>query len=233
MGENTGNRWNLGLERGLKTDPNYANKNYGEELPPLTAFGNINYQQLMDLMGHLWEKIHPELKFVPYGDRNKYNKEIGYIAYSLENKKPSENNSKPQQHHDIVTTDTEEFLGTVYIQTFDHLIEFFAIHEDPRTSEGIMSAFEDFMLATTPVLKSWGAQDIFYTRRTSERDLTRTGEDIASRSVIYLVKLQKQVVLKPAVIEEIHIDARTFLNNKAPSYNSIIYLDIKKATPDL
>lgn len=218
-------RFDFSKDRPLFSDPDY-DKPYGYPLPPIKAFGNVTYIQLMDILRNLWQKMHPEVQFAPYGTRTKFNPQKGYIIYSVENKKTTEMNSKPRHREDLVKTDTCDYVATVYTQSFDYLIRFDAIHEDPHVAEQLLEAFEDFMIIIMPEMKYIGVEKLFYNRRVSDRDLSKTGQDNACRSVIYMATLQKLLIAKPETLEAIRIDVRVNWSQATPQTNEVLYADI-------
>ena len=218
-------RFSLGKERAAPLSPEY-DVPYGHPSPPLTASGNLTYLQLIDLICYLWGKSNPEVPFVPMGNRESYDPEKGNIVYSLESKRAAQNNAKPQHRQDVVKTDAGDFKGSIYIQSFDHLIEFTAIHYNPRTAEELLESFEDFMMVITPEIKYFGAEEFTYNRRLSGRDQTRFGNDIASRSVMYLAVLQKMIIIRPDILESIRIDVRILREQGTPESNESLFTDV-------
>jgi hypothetical protein len=230
---NTGNpvdRFNLGLSDPPKNDPNY-NRPFGSELPALRAYGNVTYLQLIDIISNLWEKAHPELKIIPFGSREKFDPEIGYIVYHLNQKVPKANNTKPQFREDVAITDGGNIDLRIFTQSFMHLIEFTAIHYDPRTAEEILEAFEDFMMIITPEIKCVGAEEFIYNRRIADRDETRFGADVASRSVLYSAILQKMVMVQPESLEAIQIEVRILREMATPEVNEVFIIKIPSDAP--
>ncbi len=226
----------------VNPNTNFINRfNLSAEFPPigdqrprddhLRSRGNLTYLQLIDLIDKLWTRAHPEIEFVPMGNRNKFNAEKGYIVYSLENKKSSADNLKPRFMEDVVQTDSDNFQGAIYIQKFDHLIEFTAVHHDPRTAEEIIEAFEDFMIVLMPEFRYAGAQDIFYSRRVADRDQTRFGQDMAYRSAMYLAILQKMIIIKREVLEAVRLDVRVNTDNPGPEANEVMFGEITRLHP--
>lgn len=218
------NRFNLSKEAYI-SDPDY-DKPYGSKLPPLTGYGNLSYPQFIEVIQNLWSRAHSEVAVVPYGNKAKYDPEKGYILYSLENKKPADNNPKPTHRHDIVHFDTGSFEASVFSQSFNYLVQFTAVHRDPVVAERILEAFEDFMMVTAPEIMQAGVSQLFYNRRVSDRDMTRLEEDLAGRAVIYMVTLQKIIVIKPGTLDSIRVDIRTFMSQGEPDLNDILAFDL-------
>lgn len=209
--------------------PNYDNVTqtpFGHPIDLLRAGGNLTYLQFIDLLSVLWARNNAEVIIAPFGNREKYDPEKGYIIYNLESKKPSENNLKPRFREDVVRTDAGDFQGTIFSQTFDHLIEFTAVHKHPRIAEEILESFEDFMMFVQPNLKYAGVEDFYYTRRVTDRDQTRFGTDLAFRSVMYLARLQKLLIVRPEVLESVRIDVRVFKEKGQPEANEVMFLEI-------
>lgn len=229
----TVNSFNYAHERRGNIDKEYDVK-WGTYVPPIQAFGNVTFSQFMDVIGQIWEKAHPEVKFKPLGSREKFNPEVGYIIYSLENKKPADNNLKAKFRTDMVNTDTGLKEGAVFTQSFDHLIQFTAVHTDPHIAEELIETFEDFMMVVTPQFVYAGVEKIFYNRRVADRDETRFGQDVSSRAVQYLAQLQKLILINTNILESVRIDVRLLLEKATPDTYSIMYLDVPypPATPD-
>jgi hypothetical protein len=224
----TGNpieRFNLGRQNVPFQDPEYQ-RPYGSKLPALRAYGNVTYLQLIDIISNLWHKAHPELKIVPYGSREKFDPEVGYIIYNLDQKIPTEDNTKPRHREDIAITDDGEINITTFTQSFMHLIEFTAVHRDPRTAEEILEAFEDFMMIITPEIVFVGAEKFLYNRRMADRDETRYGVDVAARSVMYSAVLQKMIMVRYEVLESIQIEVRILRDIATPEFNEVFVVKV-------
>jgi len=188
--------------QGANIDPEYM-RQYGEDLPPIQAKGNLSYLQFIDVLTKTWKILHPEIDFVPLGGKKTFDPEKGYIIYSLESRRPSDNNSKPRMHRVIDDPDNNEKKVIVYTQSFNNLIKFIAVHQSPRVSEELLDAFEDFMLYMEPILKKLGLQHCFYDRRMPDEHGSRYGEDVSARIVSYLVITQKILTVDIDVIEDI------------------------------
>jgi len=210
---------------------NEYNVPWGTPVPPIQGYGNVTYSQLMSVIGKIWEKAHPEVKFVPLGSREKFDPEIGYIVYSLENKKPADSNLKPKFRTDIVNTDSGDKEGAVFSQSFDHLVQFTAVHINPYTAEELIETFEDFMMVVTPQLIQVGVEKIFYNRRVADRDETRFGQDVSSRAVQYLAQLQKLILINVEILEHVRIDVRLMMESATPDTYSIMYADVPYPPP--
>lgn len=229
------NRWSLSADHIMDEVPD-PHELYGKDIPLSTARGNLTYLQFIDLLKALWSKANPEVEFVPMGNREAFKPEKGYIVYSLESKKAASDNLKPRFMEDVISTDKEEFQGTIYIQKFDYLLEFSAVHKEPRTAEEILDAFEDFMMIITPELKYSGVQDLYYNRRITDRDQSRFGGDVAYRTVMYLVMLQKMLVAKRQILESVRLDVRTVTNRCVgmafdDEYTQVLFADLYRTAP--
>lgn len=189
-------------EENSNVEPEYLAP-YGTDYPPITAQGNLTYLQFIDLVGSLWARAHPEIQFLPFSAGNIYDRENGYVIYSLETRRTHNNNSKPKVHQ-VVDHPTEQNKKLViYIQSFDNIIKFSCIHKDPRIAEELVEAFEDFMLEVTPIFVKLGIDQCIYNRRLPDQHEVRTGDDIASRTVSYLVITQKIVHVDVKKLEEV------------------------------
>jgi hypothetical protein len=184
------------------SDDPELNRFYGEDIPSITAKGNLTYLQFIDQIQHLWNKSNPEIDFMPYASNHIFNPEKGYIIYSLEMRKPQANNSKPRVHEVVDHPDDDTKKLVVYIQSFENLIRFTAVHKDPRTSEEIIEQFEDFMIWVTPIFIKSGIENFFYGRRISDNHDARLGDDLALRAINYLVITQKILTVDMAKLEE-------------------------------
>lgn len=213
-----------------KTDPAYEGKVWGEPLPVLQHPANINYPQLIMLIGQLWDSLNPEISFVPYGGPQSFDPERGYIIYTLDNRKPSIDNTKKRirEIRQDPNDPTKQYY--IFVQTFDNLIGFTAIHKDPIVAEELIEAFEDFMTQVIPILLKNGVQSVVYNRRTHDEHRSRYGEDISARVVQYLIQLQKILVAETRVLDEIEVRAQIFLSAKldpsdqaTPNVSTIIY----------
>lgn len=213
--------WHLGHQYPGGLDPEY-DKPWGYPVPPLKAYGNVTYLQFIDIITQLWERAHPELKLIPDGARDQYRPEVGYIVYHLDNKKSSDNHLKPSMREDLFETDSGQKRGAMFSQSFDYLVRFTAVHKNPRTAEEIITAFEDFMIVIQPQMGMVGVEKFFYNRRVSDRDETRFGSDVASRSSIYLIVLQRLLLIRQEVLEAVKIDVRLGLENATPDSMSFL-----------
>ena len=227
---NSIDRFNLSHERTAFTDPEY-DRPYGSELPALRAYGNVTYLQLIDIITNLWEKAHPEIQLIPYGSRTKYDSENGYVVYSLEQKRAKENNTKPRMREDVAITDEGRVDIRIFTQSFVYLIEFVAVHPDPRMAEYIREAFDDLMLIITPEIKMVGAEDFFFTRGMADRDQTRFGQDVATRNTMYTAILQRMIMVRPEILESIQIEVRINREMATPEFNEVIIA--KVPSPDI
>lgn len=211
-------------------DPVYAGKVYGDPLPPLKHPANLTYPQMMLLLKQLWESLHPEISFVPFGGSQKYDPERGHIVYALDNRKPAADNSKKRIREITDAIDVESKKVMIFTQTFNNLISFTAIHKDPIIAEELIEAFEDFIIEVTPILLRNGAQSVHYARRTHDEHKQRYGEDVAARVIIYDIQLQKVLIAEISALEEISVRAQNYVqfildntDQATPNITTIIY----------
>jgi hypothetical protein len=183
-----------------------------QKAPPLQANGNLNYLQYIDLIGFLWAKAYPEVKYVPMGGKQLYDPDKAYLVYSLESRKTKESNTKPRHRSTVDDPDDDQMKLGIWSQSFDNLISFTALHSNPRTAEEIIESFEDFMIEATPIFKGLGIEELIYNRRLSDDHESRFGEDLSSRSIMYQVTTQKIIVIEMDKIVDIVGQCTVFLN---------------------
>lgn len=207
---------------------NYASEEYPalDKSAHLRADGNLQYLQLIDLIGYLWEKGHPDVKFVPAAAEGLSDSDKGYIVYGLEARSTTKDFAKARMTEIIRDTETGKDIE-VWVQSFDNFISFAAVHRNPRIAEEIIEAFEDFMIESTGVFKKVGLADMFYSRRYPDREDARISRDMCVRTVVYRAMIQKVRRVEHERIEEIIIDARVQLSKYAQ------YPQTQQATPNI
>jgi hypothetical protein len=194
---------------------NYAS----DEYPPinksahLKADNNLSYLEIIDLIKYLWEKGHPDVEFVPASSNGISSPDKGYIVYGLEGRSATKDYAKARPIEMIRDTESGKDIE-VWMQSFDNFVSFASVHRDPRVSEEIIEAFEDFMIESTPVLKSLGVGELLYSRRYPDREDARIGEDMCVRTVVYRIMIQKIRKVEHDLIEKISIDVRVWLRNQ-------------------
>lgn len=202
-------RWNHTHEpKGLYQDPNYRDLDHPSQGPPITAFGNDQYIGMIKRLKYIWNDAHPEVQFQAFKAKEEYQGDNGYIIYSLIDRVPKDNMRKPIPRYKYLDPEEDTWV-TVFIQSFMNTVKFTAMHQDPDVAEEIIDNFENFMLECIPVLKSFGIEDILYNRRLSDEHEQRTGEDLAARSVTYVVITQKVLPVSQKKLEEIHLRLET------------------------
>lgn len=208
---------------------NYSNY---ESYPPidksnhLKADGNLQYLKLVDFIGYLWTKGHPDVKFVPAFAGGISDPDNGYIVYGLEARSTTKDYSKARLIETIRDTASGKDVE-VWMQSFDNFISFAAVHRDPRVAEEIIEAFEDFMIESTPILKKVGTAELLYSRRYPDREDARIGRDMCVRTVVYRVLLQKVKKIERDRIESILVDARVWWDRH------VQYEQVSHATPNI
>jgi hypothetical protein len=204
---------------------------YGTEYKPITAQGNLTYLQFIDLIDSLWSKAYPDIKFLPFSAGNIYNKELGYVIYSLETRRTHNNNNKPRVHNVVDHPTEPDKKLIIYTQSFDNIVNFTCVHKNPRVAEELVEAFENFMLEVTPIFIKFGIEHFFYNRRMPDEHETRVGEDIASRTVNYLVVTQKIVYVDAKKLEEVittivipdqEYNSLVFSSSATPSFTTVL-----------
>lgn len=192
-------------------------KRYGETLPTLQSKGNLTYRQFIDVLEYFWKLGHPDISFGPFGRQSIFDPELGYIIYQLDSKTPSENNPKPKLHeYKSAGADT---TAIIWLESFNTFVKFTAIHKNPVIADQIADEFEQFMLEMVPVVKMLGAENVRYARRLSDSHETRYGDDLSSRSIIYMIVLQKILIEEISKLQQVYIQAQAIINNDAtPTY---------------
>lgn len=217
-------------------DPEYQ-KPYGDSLPRLKAPNNMTYLQFVDMVQYLWSRAHPEIEFRPFADNHNFNPEKGYLIYGLVNREPQSNNAKPRQQEVVDHPDYPDKRLIIFSWSFINTIKFTALHQNPRTAEEIIEAFEDFIIEATPIFIELGVQSMLYGRRAADEHKTRYGEDLAARSIIYSVVTQKIIMSEVDKLEEILIEAQIHCGepqSATPNSGDVLaYLLDHHATPCL
>lgn len=204
-------RWNYSHESIDRPEEPEYNVPIGHPSPPITAFGNIQYLDMIKMLDLLWTDSHPDISFQPLAENKEFNSEMGHIIYMNVHKVPSDGNNKPRHRHNWKDENGKSF--TAFTQTFVHTIRFIAAHQDPNTADEILEAFEEFMMAVTPVLKKYGIEDIFYFQRISDSNQFRLGKDINTRSTEYRIKTQKVLTIENRTLEDYSVKLQVMLNN--------------------
>lgn len=201
----------------MKFDYSEANTGHGvypsvDESIHMKAEGNLQYLKFIDLIKYLWEKSHPDIFFLPHASNHVFDPDKGYILYGLESRATAKDYAKPRPIE--VIKDTASGMDyEISMQAFDNYISFTSIHKDPRTAEEIIESFEDFMMEFTPRYKQLGIGDIFYSRRFSDREESRVGQNVNSRTVVYRTIIQKTKLIARDRIKEIEIDMKVWWKN--------------------
>lgn len=211
-----------------QADPNWTGDLYAAakmpqhmQTAPLQAQRNLSFLQYIDLVELLWGMAHPEITFGPIKPDKAYDPDKGYIAYSLENRVTTPNNTKPRfrQEVDHPTKDGDRI--SIWTQSFQNTISFTSLHRNPRVAEETIEAFEDFIIEGTPVFKRLGIEELVYGRRIADDHDRRYGEDISARTVYYQVTTQKVMPVEQSKLKELifHIAS---LPGQDPAWAGII-----------
>ncbi len=174
-------------------------------LPPLTANSNATYLQFIDTVDKVYTGTHPDVEFRPFGDKNEYMPDQGYIIYSLVTSDPKENNLKPRVKEIVEHPENPDKRLVIFTQSFLNSVKFTAVHQKPRIAEEIIEDFEDFMISMGPLLKEVGVEECIYARRASDEHKTKYGEDFAARSLVYFVTTQKIITSDISRLKEVYI----------------------------
>lgn len=180
--------------------------------PPARQGGSLQYAQFVNVIKHFWEQYHPDIPIHPY--RGEQRADYPSIVFRLERREPVRDEPKPKQRLNYASTPEYIITG----QRFFNIVSFSAMTKnDPEQAEAIIEEFENFMFDITPALKQLGTQEIFYNRRFLEKAEERGDQDVAVHTIAYSVITEKIRTTKKAVIEQIIIDARIYLDEAAIS----------------
>lgn len=193
--------------KNVSKDPQFQ-KAYGQPLPRLTASQNATYLQLIDTIGYLWNRDNPEIQFRAFAENHTFDPEKGYVIYSLINREPTQNNAKARYQEMVQHPDDPDKKLVIYSWSFMNSIKFTALHQDPRVAEEIIEAFEDFMISTIPIHLEIGIQSSMYGRRAADEHKARYGDDLAARSLIWMVVIQKIITTDLDKLKEILIEVQ-------------------------
>lgn len=145
------------------------------------------------------------------------------IVYSLELRKTHTTEPKPRMRQNVLANTV-----TVYGQKFQNIVSFsvltkvgtFQSNNITTTrddldasvlSDQVIEAFEDFMLEYTPIFKAAGVSELVYSRRLSDSEINRDGKDLHKRTVTYMLTTEKTFAIKNDRIQQIAVDARTWM----------------------
>lgn len=178
----------------------------------LRAKGNLSYIDFVLLVKRIWENAHsvngtPTVPVLPSGNGDPA--VYPCILYSLDLRRAHPEEPK-MKIREIIDDNGESYV--VSGQRFQNVVRFTSITEsDPDLATEIIEAFEDFMMEYTPVLKELGASELVYSRRYSDSEENRSGSGVVKRSVAYLLTTEKLRRNKYEKLDEISIQARTWL----------------------
>lgn len=203
-----------------------------ESIPPnrpLRAAGNLSFLEFIRLLEHLWNnamgyRADGVTPTVPLRASGTALADADYpcIVYSIDLRKPHANEAKPRIR-EILTGDdgwSGEKALMVYAQRFENYVRFTAIDKVQQTgahrAEELIEAFEDFLMAQTPILKKCGVSEMFYYQRRRDQEQIRDDFSVVQRSLTYLVVTEKIFHQDVWYLEQILIKAQTFLANNQP-----------------
>jgi hypothetical protein len=171
--------------------------------PRIRARGNLKFLDYIDLIEYIWKKGNPEVIFQPMGAKRVYDPERAYLIYELDSRVPKDNNTKPRHQETFDHPDDPNRKVSIYTQSFNNLVSFTALHQNPRTAEEIIEDFEDFMMEACPIFKGLGIEEFIYNRRISDRMDKKYGEDLSARTVLYMVTTQKTMPVEQRKLQEV------------------------------
>ena len=216
-------------------DPEYDGANPYFPAPPLTAFGNIQYLEMIDLIKEWWEGTHPEIEVQGIQNDEVYNPDHAYILHTLLDRRAHERTPKPKLHKEVL--DSAE--GKVYListMSFVNIVQFTAVHRDPKIADRIIEEFQSFILfEATPILKKLGIEDIRFGNRMKDSTIEMKGEDLSARHVTFRVVAQEVLYSTLGRLEELYIIAQTRMTNEfsaTPSIPGIIEMVLKATDPE-
>lgn len=177
----------------------------------------MTYLQFMDVIQYVWSQSHPDIPFYAKG-LDKY-AQYPCVVYSLELRRPVQNERKPRAREQINSSDPNNAYDIIG-QRFLNLVKFCAYSEsDPRQAEEIIEVFQDFMLEFQEMWKWLGVSECVFDHRGRDGGESRSGVDIVERSLFYQVTIEKVVKRDIGRLREIFIDIRQRLGSATPSYN--------------
>lgn len=176
---------------------------------PLRAGGNLNYPELMRLIEKTWlEAMGPEIPFISRDVATEA--EYPCVVYSVASKTIDPKDKRPKQREvlrHLGSDSPTEGARIIYGQRHIFFVRFRIMDKvSPDGSfitEELTERFEDFMMEFTPFFMWAGVADMDYERRTPDEDETRKSDDIASRSVIYRIVLERHKEIDVARIRKV------------------------------
>lgn len=221
-----------GDELPTKVDP-YRKMSFGRapkvhESDHLRSQGNLTYLDFIRLLSALWGQAHPEIPLYATGP-------IVFptypcIVYSLEIRRPFENEPKFKERETIRTAADEDDVR-IYGQRFNNIVAFQAItREDPQVVEELIETFEDFMIEYTSIFKQLGLSEIVYAQRMPDGMDHREGRSVIHRTVTYKIVTEKLIQSSAWKMKHILIEAQKFITNQ-PSELDPDDPSLEQATP--
>lgn len=155
------------------------------------------------------------------------------IGYSLELRKAHTIEPKPRMRQNILSNSV-----TIYGQKFQNIVSFsimskVGVFQDSDTTttrddldaavlcDQIAEAFEDFMIEYTPIFKAAGASELVYSRRLSDSEVSRENKDVHKRVITYMLTTEKTFAIRNERINQIAVDARTWMAYEKELLNSL------------
>lgn len=183
----------------------------------LRAESSMSYLDFIAMVEYLWNRVHPEIPIRPVQSATFETYPV--IVYSLELRRPHQ--AEPKERYREQVMDGNGNIYTIRAQRFQNVVSFSAIdRNNPETVEAIIEEFESFMFEYTPTLKKLGVSELFYSRRVSDSESTRSTEDTNVRTVQYMVTLEKVRYIQEDLLDEVLVDVRLFLdNNRSPGFS--------------
>lgn len=173
----------------------------------LDGFTSLIHSMLKAAWGQEWGTF---CEAFPNG-RDPENVALPVITYSVMTKRPGTVGNhgtreiKPRVRQEVIKLDGNANAYeavTIYAQIFDCEIGFDLWEQSNTALNKLAERFEDFMMVYAGYFKSKGVADIFFDRMLNNAGASWR-EDILSRSYVYLVRIEKQILVPQSVIKEV------------------------------
>jgi len=182
----------------------------------LRAGDGMNYREFLAVLKHLWELAHPDVPMKPTQTPGFATYPV--IVHSLELRKAHPSEPKKRFRENITSSSGD--IYSIWGQRFQNLVMFSAVtRSDPELASEIIEEFQSFMEEHTGTLKELGVSEIVFSRRMPDNSRKRSSEDIAEKSIAYLVTIETVSYVQESKLESILIEARTYLDSeRIPSF---------------
>lgn len=183
----------------------------------LRADGNLSYIDFIRVVERVWSNAHPGIPM--YATGTKSFAVYPCIVYGLEMRRPHPDEPKKRRREEIATHKDENAI-IIDAQRFQNLVTFTVFTEqNPQVAEELIEVFEDFMMEFTPLFKRLGVSEFVYSRRMPDGGENRQGVDVITRTVAYLVTIEKVIKSSVWKLNDVYVDVRRFLEDATPFYD--------------